>query len=153
MMACQPPLSATLRWRHSWCLGRCVVCVASVGHGAARHALGVCMYVSLSLSGVHLLYLLANIYMCVCVHGMQVDAVVVGADRVVANGDTANTIGTYSLAILASYHNIPFFIAAPTTTLDPSLPHGGHILIEQRSTEEVTHGGVMEGIQVRQGSL
>ena len=85
---------------------------------------------------------------------MQVDAVVVGADRVVANGDTANKIGTHNLSILASHHNIPFFIAAPTTTLDPSLPHGGRILIEQRSTEEITHYKgqrvAAEGIQVRQ---
>ncbi|GIL52594.1 hypothetical protein Vafri_8417 [Volvox africanus] len=69
----------------------------------------------------------------------QVDAVVVGADRVVANGDTANKIGTKTLSISASHFNIPFFIAAPTTTLDPNLPSGDHIVIEQRSHEEVTH--------------
>ncbi|GFR48766.1 hypothetical protein Agub_g10587 [Astrephomene gubernaculifera] len=69
----------------------------------------------------------------------QVDAVVVGADRVVANGDTANKIGTKSLSISASHFGIPFFIAAPTTTLDPELPSGEHIVIEQRPQEEVTH--------------
>ncbi|GLC47857.1 hypothetical protein PLESTB_000033000 [Pleodorina starrii] len=69
----------------------------------------------------------------------QVDAVVVGADRVVANGDTANKIGTKSLSISAAHFDIPFFIAAPTTTLDPNLPSGDHIVIEQRTHEEVTH--------------
>ncbi|MEW5314754.1 MAG: hypothetical protein WDW38_006225 [Sanguina aurantia] len=68
-----------------------------------------------------------------------VDAVVVGADRVVANGDTANKIGTYALAIYAKYHDIPFFVAAPTTTLDPDMATGAEIEIEQRSSEEVTH--------------
>ncbi|EFJ49530.1 eukaryotic translation initiation factor 2B alpha [Volvox carteri f. nagariensis] len=75
----------------------------------------------------------------------QVDAVVVGADRVVANGDTANKIGTKSLSISAAHFNIPFFIAAPTTTLDPHLPSGDHIVIEQRTHEEVTH---FRGIRV-----
>lgn len=53
----------------------------------------------------------------------------------VANGDTANKIGTYALSIAAKHHGIPFFIAAPTTTLDPNLPSGEHIEIEQRTTE------------------
>ncbi len=75
-------------------------------------------------------------------HCMQVDAIVVGADRVAANGDTANKIGTYSLAVAAQYHNIPFFIAAPTTTIDPQLPDGSLIPIEQRDPAEV--GGVWE---------
>ncbi|KXZ55583.1 hypothetical protein GPECTOR_2g1133 [Gonium pectorale] len=69
----------------------------------------------------------------------QVDAVVVGADRVVANGDTANKIGTQSLSIAAAHYGVPFFIAAPTTTLDPALPSGEHIVIEQRTHEELTH--------------
>jgi hypothetical protein len=69
----------------------------------------------------------------------DVDAVVVGADRVVANGDTANKIGTYSLGIAAAHHGLPFFVAAPTTTLDASLPDGGAIVIEQRPPEEITH--------------
>lgn len=69
----------------------------------------------------------------------KVDAVVVGADRVAANGDTANKIGTFSLAVAASYHDVPFFIAAPTTTIDLDLVTGGLIPIEERSPEEITH--------------
>ncbi|KIZ04682.1 isopentenyl-diphosphate Delta-isomerase [Monoraphidium neglectum] len=69
----------------------------------------------------------------------DVDAVVVGADRVVANGDTANKIGTYALGIAAAHHSLPFFVAAPTTTLDASLPSGAAIVIEQRPPEEITH--------------
>ncbi|KAI8462416.1 MAG: hypothetical protein J3K34DRAFT_189039 [Monoraphidium minutum] len=68
-----------------------------------------------------------------------VDAVFVGADRVVANGDTANKIGTYALGIAAAHHGLPFFVAAPTTTLDAALPDGGAIEIEQRPAEEITH--------------
>ena len=69
----------------------------------------------------------------------QVDAVVVGADRVAANGDTANKIGTYSLAVAAHHHGIPFYVAAPVTTLDASTPDGASIYVEQRSPEELTH--------------
>ena len=61
-----------------------------------------------------------------------VDCVVVGADRVAANGDTANKIGTYQLAIAAKYHNIPFFAAVPTTTFDVSIPNGSKIHVELR---------------------
>ncbi|EKS1845334.1 S-methyl-5-thioribose-1-phosphate isomerase [Cronobacter muytjensii] len=68
----------------------------------------------------------------------QVDAVWVGADRIAANGDVANKIGTYSLAVLAKYHNVPFYVAAPQTTLDPSCPNGAAIPIEQRAAAEVT---------------
>ncbi|WP_414147376.1 S-methyl-5-thioribose-1-phosphate isomerase [Erwinia sp. BNK-24-b] len=68
----------------------------------------------------------------------QVDAVWVGADRIAANGDVANKIGTYSLAVLAHYHNIPFYVAAPHTTLDPNCPNGEAIPIEQRAASEVT---------------
>jgi len=68
-----------------------------------------------------------------------VDAVVVGADRIAANGDTANKIGTFSLAVAAAYHNIPFFTAAPITTIDPELKDGSLIPIEQRNAEEITH--------------
>ncbi|KAB8312995.1 S-methyl-5-thioribose-1-phosphate isomerase [Erwinia endophytica] len=68
----------------------------------------------------------------------QVDAVWVGADRIAANGDVANKIGTYSLAVLAHYHGIPFYIAAPHTTLDPTCPDGSAIPIEQRAASEVT---------------
>ena len=65
-------------------------------------------------------------------------AVVVGADRVAANGDTANKIGTYSLAILARYHNVKFLVAAPRTTIDLSTASGAEIVIEERAPEEVT---------------
>ena len=67
-----------------------------------------------------------------------VDCVVVGADRVAANGDSANKIGTYQLAIAAKYHNVPFFVAAPTTTLDLTMASGAEIEIEERSPEELT---------------
>lgn len=67
-----------------------------------------------------------------------VDAVWVGADRIAANGDVANKIGTYSLAVLAKFHHIPFYVAAPQTTLDPGCPHGAAIPIEQRAALEVT---------------
>jgi methylthioribose-1-phosphate isomerase len=69
----------------------------------------------------------------------SVGAVVVGADRVAANGDTANKIGTYSMAVLAREHGVPFYVAAPVSTLDLSIPDGEHIPIEERSAEEVTH--------------
>jgi len=69
----------------------------------------------------------------------QVDAVVVGADRIAANGDTANKIGTYMVAVLANKHNIPFYVAAPITTLDLSLESGDEIPIEERAATEVTH--------------
>ncbi len=70
----------------------------------------------------------------------RVQAVVTGADRIAANGDTANKIGTYALAVLAHAHNIPFYIAAPTSTFDLALPTGDGIPIEQRASEEITHG-------------
>jgi len=69
----------------------------------------------------------------------EVDCVIVGADRIAANGDTANKIGTYTLAVLAREHGIPFYVAAPTTTIDLTLASGAEIPIEQRSQEEVTH--------------
>jgi len=69
----------------------------------------------------------------------KVDCVIVGADRIAANGDTANKIGTYSVAVLAKENGIPFYVAAPTTTIDPSLKTGAEIPIEQRKAEEVTH--------------
>ncbi|AKL13094.1 TPA: S-methyl-5-thioribose-1-phosphate isomerase [Kluyvera intermedia] len=68
----------------------------------------------------------------------QVDAIWVGADRIAANGDVANKIGTYSLAVLAKFHGIPFYVAAPQTTLDPNCPNGEAIPIEQRAAAEVT---------------
>lgn len=70
-----------------------------------------------------------------------VSAVVVGADRIAANGDTANKIGTYGIAVLARENNVPFYVAAPISTLDLSLPSGEHIPIEERSAAEVTHIG------------
>jgi methylthioribose-1-phosphate isomerase len=69
----------------------------------------------------------------------QVDAVIVGADRIVANGDAANKVGTYPLAVLAERHGVPFYVAAPTSTLDRATPSGGDIEIEERDPEEVTH--------------
>jgi methylthioribose-1-phosphate isomerase len=69
----------------------------------------------------------------------KVDIVVVGADRIAANGDVANKIGTYSVAVLAHEHNIPFYVAAPLSTVDLSLSSGADIPIEERSSEEVTH--------------
>ncbi|HEY7290811.1 MAG TPA: S-methyl-5-thioribose-1-phosphate isomerase [Vicinamibacterales bacterium] len=69
----------------------------------------------------------------------RVDVVVVGADRIAANGDTANKIGTYSVAVLAREHKIPFYVAAPLSTIDLKTPDGSHIPIEERSPKEVTH--------------
>jgi len=68
----------------------------------------------------------------------EVDCVIVGADRIAANGDTANKIGTYTLAVLAKENKVPFYVAAPTTTIDPSLASGEEIPIEERSHDEVT---------------
>jgi methylthioribose-1-phosphate isomerase len=82
----------------------------------------------------------------------RVDLVIVGADRIAANGDTANKIGTYGLAVLAQAHRIPFYVAAPLSTIDPSVPDGTAIPIEERSPEEMTHcGGIRtapEGVSV-----
>ena len=69
----------------------------------------------------------------------MIDMVVVGADRIASNGDTANKIGTYNLAIAAKYHNIPFYVAAPLSTIDTSINFGDEIPIEERGHEEVTH--------------
>ena len=70
--------------------------------------------------------------------GGEVDAVVVGADRIAANGDVANKVGTYGLAVLASHHGVPFYVAAPTSTVDLDCPTGADITIERRPAEEVT---------------
>ena len=75
----------------------------------------------------------------------KVDCVIAGADRIAANGDTANKIGTYMLAVLARYHQIPFYIAAPTSTFDTNIKDGSEIPIEERNSEEITH---IEGVQV-----
>ena len=69
----------------------------------------------------------------------KVDVVVVGADRIAANGDTANKIGTYMVAVLARQHNIPFYVAAPISTIDLKIPSGEKIPIEERDAREVTH--------------
>lgn len=75
----------------------------------------------------------------------NVSAVVVGADRVVKNGDTANKIGTYQVAICAKYHDIPFYVACPTTSFDPNLTTGKEIVIEERPHNEMTH---VKGVQI-----
>ncbi len=75
----------------------------------------------------------------------EVNCVIVGADRIAANGDTANKIGTYSLAVLAKENGIPFYVAAPTSTIDLSLASGDEIPIEQRSPTEVTH---IQGVSI-----
>lgn len=74
-----------------------------------------------------------------------IDLVVAGADRIAANGDTANKIGTCMLAVLAHHFNVPFIIAAPSSTLDPTLPDGSHIPIEEREASEITE---IEGVPV-----
>eukprot|EP01018_Ginkgo_biloba_P028038 Gb_28479 [translate_table: standard] len=78
----------------------------------------------------------------------RVDAIVVGADRIAANGDTANKIGTYNLALSAFHHCIPFYVAAPLTSVDLSLPSGEQIIIEERSPKELTHAHGGQGQQV-----
>jgi methylthioribose-1-phosphate isomerase len=82
-----------------------------------------------------------------------IDCVIVGADRIALNGDTANKIGTYSVAVLAKENNIPFYVAAPISTIDFSIDSGDKIPIEERSCDEVTHiKGIRiapEGIKVR----
>ncbi len=70
----------------------------------------------------------------------RIQAVIVGADRIAANGDTANKIGTYGVALLAAAHNIPFYVAAPSSTFDLTLENGDGIPIEQRAADEVTQG-------------
>jgi len=86
-------------------------------------------------------------------HSGRIGCVIVGADRIAANGDVANKIGTYGVAVLAKENNIPFYVAAPISTLDLTLPDGTHIPIEERGSQEVTHVyGVRmapEGTEVR----
>jgi len=67
----------------------------------------------------------------------QIDLCIVGADRIAENGDVANKIGTFPLALAAKHHGVPFYVAAPTSTLDPSTKSGENILIEQRGRKEV----------------
>src|SRR5271167_1272979 len=75
----------------------------------------------------------------------KVGAIVTGADRIAANGDTANKIGTYQIAVLAKENNVPFYIAAPISTFDLSIPDGDHIPIEERTAAEVTH---FQGVRI-----
>jgi len=75
----------------------------------------------------------------------KVGAIVTGADRIAANGDSANKIGTYQIAVLAKENSVPFYIAAPVSTFDLSIPDGDHIPIEERSAAEVTH---LQGIRI-----
>ncbi len=83
---------------------------------------------------------------------LGVDLVVVGADRIAQNGDTANKIGTYGLALLAAAHSVPFVVAAPSSTIDPALATGAQIPIEERSAAEVRtlggHSTAPAGVQV-----
>ncbi len=83
----------------------------------------------------------------------EIDMVVVGADRIAANGDTANKIGTYTVAVLAREHNVPFYVAAPLSTVDLATPDGDRIPIEERDQREVTHFGASrvtpEGAHIR----
>ncbi|MBW2527797.1 MAG: S-methyl-5-thioribose-1-phosphate isomerase [Deltaproteobacteria bacterium] len=87
-----------------------------------------------------------------CMREVGVDAVVVGADRIAANGDVANKIGTYGLACLAEAHGVPFYVAAPWSTVDLKTPDGGAIVIEERGAREITHIGdhqlVADGVAV-----
>jgi methylthioribose-1-phosphate isomerase len=87
----------------------------------------------------------------------EIDAVIVGADRVAANGDVANKIGTYMVAVLARRHKIPFYVACPLSTIDFSMPTGADIPIEERSGEEVIgfqgHNWAAEGVSTRNPSF
>jgi methylthioribose-1-phosphate isomerase len=78
----------------------------------------------------------------------QVDAVVVGADRIARNGDTANKIGTYALSVLAAAHSVPFYVAAPTSTIDPTAADGSAIPIEHRDPGELAGASAVEGVAV-----
>jgi methylthioribose-1-phosphate isomerase len=78
-------------------------------------------------------------------HQKKIDCVIVGADRIAANGDVANKIGTYTLAVLAKENKVPFYVAAPTSTIDLSLTSGDKIPIEERNPEEVTH---IQGVRI-----
>jgi methylthioribose-1-phosphate isomerase len=87
----------------------------------------------------------------------EIDVVIVGADRIAANGDVANKIGTYTLAVLARENGIPFYVAAPVSTIDLGTPSGDGIPIEERPAEEVTHHAgrrlAPEGISVRNAAF
>jgi methylthioribose-1-phosphate isomerase len=85
--------------------------------------------------------LIADVAAASLMVGGEVDVVVVGAHRIAANGDVANKVGTYSLAVLAHHHGVPFVVAAPLTTVDLATPDGAAIVIEERDPREVTNVG------------
>jgi methylthioribose-1-phosphate isomerase len=85
--------------------------------------------------------LIADNMAAVLLRDKKIDCVVVGADRIAANGDTANKIGTYGLAVQAHFHGVPFYVAAPLSTIDFDLPDGSKIPIEERDAEELTRSG------------
>lgn len=93
----------------------------------------------LQKAGIPVTLICDNMAATVMARGL-VDAVIVGADRIAANGDTANKIGTYGVAVLAKAHNIPFYVAAPSSTFDLSIRSGKQIPIEERGSEEITCG-------------
>jgi len=93
----------------------------------------------LQQAGIPITLICDNMAATVMARGL-VDAVFVGADRIAANGDTANKIGTYGVAVLAKAHDIPFYVAAPSSTFDRSLASGKEIPIEERPSSEITHG-------------
>lgn len=101
--------------------------------------------------GVHVTLICDNMAAQVMREG-KIQAVVVGADRITSNGDAANKIGTYGVAVLAHFHNIPFYVAAPVSTFDFDMPSGDLIPIEQRDAREITHGfgrqTAPDGVQV-----
>jgi methylthioribose-1-phosphate isomerase len=104
----------------------------------------------LQQAGIDVTLICDNMAATVMAQG-KVQAVIVGADRIAANGDVANKIGTYNLAILAKYHNIPFYVAAPLSTIDLSTSNGKDIPIEERSGTEITRigGRVVAPVRVK----
>ncbi len=82
--------------------------------------------------------LVADVMAAGLMAGGEVDCIVVGADRIAANGDVVNKVGTYGLAVLANHHGVPFYVAAPKSTFDPNSPDGASVPIEQRAADEVT---------------
>lgn len=96
--------------------------------------------------GVPITLICDNMAASLMAHG-EVDAVIVGADRIAANGDTANKIGTYGVAVLAAHHGIPFYVAAPSSTVDETLASGAEIPIEERAADEVLSQSIV-GVDV-----
>jgi methylthioribose-1-phosphate isomerase len=93
----------------------------------------------LQQAGVHVVLICDNMAGTLMHHGW-IEAVIVGTDRVAANGDVVNKIGTYSLAVLAHHHGIPFYVAAPRSSIDLETPSGEQVTIEERETTEITYG-------------